>query len=266
MISKQKIKDIHALKLKKNRDRSGLFVGEGPKVVGELLQTFDCAYIASTKEWFSENEHLLNNNINGQNNNIVCDTLSAAELSRASLMETPQQVIGIFHKKAQTLPPHDILHTKLCLALDTVQDPGNIGTILRLARWFGIDNIVCSPDCVDIYSPKVVQATMGALGKVSIGYISLPEFLNSIPKDVPVYGTFLDGDNIYQSNLATHGIIVMGNEGNGISKDVACHINHRLYIPPYPAGVPAIESLNVGVATAIVCAEFRRRQAAIVTK
>lgn len=255
MISKQKIKDIHALKLKKNRDNSGLFVGEGPKVVGELLQTFSCAYIAATQAWLSENEHFLSKHI-------ACNCVSESELSKASLMETPQQVIGVFHKQIAALPNAHTLRTELCLALDTVQDPGNMGTIVRLARWFGINHIVCSPDCVDVYSPKVVQSTMGALGKVNIVYTSLTEYFDSLTEDTPIYGTFLNGIDIYRCKLNAHGIIVMGNEGNGISQAVASHINHRLYIPPYPAGTPSIESLNVGVAAAIVCAEFRRRQAA----
>lgn len=253
MISKQKIKDIHSLRLKKYRDQSGLFVGEGRKAVRELLQTFECAYIAATQDWIDNNRHLISNSTS-------FDIVSEGELAKASLVETPQQVVGVFRKRDAALPEAEVLKSQLCLALDTVQDPGNIGTIVRLARWFGIDRIVCSLECADVYSPKVVQATMGALGKVNIGYTDLPQFLGALPKDVPVYGTFLDGENIYDTSLTNHGVIVMGNEGNGISAAVAQKISQRLYIPPYPAGTPAIESLNVGVAAAIVCAEFRRRQ------
>ena len=252
MISKQQIKAIHSLRLKKYRDQRGLFVGEGPKVVGELLNTFECTFVAATASWIEANRQIIPAGI-------PCETVQPEELAKASLLETPQQVLAIFRQKENTLPTDSALQSELCLALDTVQDPGNLGTILRLARWFGINYVICSPGTADIYSPKVVQAAMGALGKVSVGYTPLPQYLSGIPADIPVYGTFLDGTNIYDTPLSYRGIIVMGNEGNGISQLTASHVTHRLYIPPYPAGTPTIESLNVGVATAITCAEFRRR-------
>ena len=185
--------------------------------------------------------------------------LQPEELAKASMLEAPQQVIAVFRQKQSTLPSQFILQKELCLALDTVQDPGNLGTILRLARWFGINHVICSPATADIYSPKVVQATMGALGKVNVAYTPLPQYFASLKDEISVYGTFLDGTNIYDAPLTSYGIIVMGNEGNGISQETASHITQRLYIPPYPMGSPTIESLNVGVATAITCAEFRRR-------
>ena len=252
MISKQQIKTIHSLRLKKHRDQSGLFVGEGPKVVAELLQSFECTYIAALQSWLDANHTLIPAEVR-------CDTLQPEELAKASMLETPQQVIAIFRKQPEVLPTTNALLSELCLALDTVQDPGNLGTILRLARWFGINHVICSPATADIYSPKVVQATMGALGKVNVAYTPLPQYLASLNDEISVYGTFLDGTNIFDAPLTNHGIIVMGNEGNGISQETACHITRRLYIPPYPIGSPAIESLNVGVATAITCAEFRRR-------
>jgi len=147
----------------------------------------------------------------------------------------------------------------LCLALDEVQDPGNLGTIIRIADWFGIEHIFCSQGTADVYNPKVVQATMGALARVHVHYVNLSELIDSLP-DIPVYGTFLDGTNIYEQELSQTGIIVMGNEGNGISPEVRKVINRRLYIPNYPANRPTSESLNVAVATAITCAEFRRRK------
>ena len=257
MISKQQIKDIHSLRLKKYRDQNNIFVAEGPKVVGELLTSFPCIYIGATESWIDDNIHLLHANVK-------YDVLTDDELNKASLLEAPQQVIGIFERKTALLPTHTDLQGELCLALDHVQDPGNMGTILRIASWFGIKDIVCSSDCADIYSPKVVQATMGALGRVNVASCgSLAKYISDIitvNHDIPVYGTFLDGGNIYQANLSSNGLIVMGNEGNGISSEVSRIINKRLYIPPFPAGTPSIESLNVGVATAIVCAEFRRRQ------
>ena len=256
MISKQQIKTIHSLRLKKYRDQSELFVGEGPKVVAELLQSFECIYIAALQSWLDANQTAIPAGVR-------CETILAEELAKASLLEAPQQVIAIFRKLPDTLPTAGALQSELCLALDTVQDPGNLGTILRLARWFGINHVICSPTTADVYSPKVVQATMGALGKVNVAYTPLPQYLASMSDEIPIYGTFLDGTNIYDAPLTSHGIIVMGNEGNGISPETANHINQRLYIPPYPIGNPTIESLNVGVATAITCAEFRRRTLSI---
>ena len=146
----------------------------------------------------------------------------------------------------------------LSLVLDRIQDPGNLGTIMRIADWFGIRQIICSHDTVDVFNPKVVQATMGAISRVKVVYEDLPEFLKSNP-DVPCYGTFLDGENLYGTELSAHGFIVMGNEGQGISDEVARLTGRRLTIPSYPVGVATSESLNVGMATAIVVGEFRRR-------
>ena len=140
------------------------------------------------------------------------------------------------------------------------RNPGNLGTIVRLADWFGIEHIFCSPNTVDIYNPKTVQATMGGIARVRLHYTPLPEFIRSL-KDIPVYGTFLDGENMYGQPLSKNGLIVMGNEGNGIGKEVEALINRKLYIPNYPASRETSESLNVAIATAVVCAEFRRQAA-----
>ena len=148
---------------------------------------------------------------------------------------------------------------ELCLALDTVQDPGNLGTIVRLADWFGIRHIFCSPSTSDVFAPKVVQATMGALARVRLHYGPLPDLMRRLDAGVPVYGTFLDGDDLYAAPLEQCGLLVMGNEGNGISPEVEACVRQRLYIPNYPSGVPTSESLNVAIATAVACAEFRRR-------
>ena len=146
------------------------------------------------------------------------------------------------------------------LALDGIQDPGNLGTICRIADWFGIGHILCSPDTVDILNPKAVQATMGAISRVKVHYLPLAPYLKEChAAEMPVYGTFLDAPNIYQSQLSTNGIIVMGNEGKGISPDIEVLVNKRLYIPNYPSDRPTTDSLNVAVATAITCSEFRRR-------
>ncbi|MBQ2044478.1 MAG: RNA methyltransferase [Bacteroidaceae bacterium] len=248
MISKATIKKIHALDMRKFRRNERLFVAEGPKLVDELCATMKPVYIAALPEWISENAKI----ISGTEYDIV----TPDELQRASLQKNPQQVIALF-----PIPEHrfctEQLKNELVLMLDGVQDPGNLGTIARIADWFGIRNIICSTETADIYNPKAVQATMGALARVKFHYTDLLQLLSQY--DGPVYGTFLDGENIYGQELSENGIIVMGNEGKGISQGVGEMINRRLYIPNYPIGTQTTESLNVAIATSIVCAEFRRR-------
>ena len=140
-----------------------------------------------------------------------------------------------------------------------MQDPGNLGTIIRLADWYGIEDIYCSLHCADVYSTKVIQATMGAIARVRIHYVDLVEFIKNIDAHVGIYGTFLDGQDLYQMDLSDGGLIVMGNEGNGISVEIEQLVNRKLYIPNYPVGQPTSESLIVAGATAITCAEFRRQ-------
>ena len=248
MISKATIKKIHALDMRKFRRNERLFVAEGPKLVDELCATMKPVYIAALTEWISENARI----VSGTEYDIV----TPDELQRASLQKNPQQVIALF-----PIPEHrfctEQLKNELVLMLDGVQDPGNLGTIARIADWFGIKNILCSAETADIYNPKAVQATMGALARVKFHYTDLIQLLSQY--DGPVYGTFLDGENIYGQELSENGIIVMGNEGKGISQGVGEMINRRLYIPNYPIGTQTTESLNVAIATSIVCAEFRRR-------
>ncbi|WP_418699164.1 TrmH family RNA methyltransferase [Bacteroides sp.] len=251
-LSKNRIKYIHSLELKKNRKADKVFLAEGPKLVGDLLEHFPCSFLIATGEWLSKNKPLSVDDIT---------EVSEEELSRASLLKTPQQVLAVFRQ------PDDewdgsIINSSLCLALDDVQDPGNLGTIIRLADWFGIEHIFCSPNTVDVYNPKTVQATMGGIARVKLHYTSLPELISSL-KDIPVYGTFLDGENMYAQPLTSHGLIVMGNEGNGIGKEVEQLINRKIYIPNYPADRETSESLNVAIATAVVCAEFRRQAASL---
>ncbi|MBR4857247.1 MAG: RNA methyltransferase [Bacteroidaceae bacterium] len=248
MISKATIKKIHALDMRKFRRNERLFVAEGPKLVDELCATMKPVYIAALPEWISEKAKI----VSGTEYDIV----TPDELQRASLQKNPQQVIALF-----PIPEHrfctEQLKNELVLMLDGVQDPGNLGTIARIADWFGIRNILCSAETADIYNPKAVQATMGALARVKFHYTDLLQLLSQY--DGPVYGTFLDGENIYGQELSENGIIVMGNEGKGISQGVGEMINRRLYIPNYPIGTQTTESLNVAIATSIVCAEFRRR-------
>lgn len=253
MLSKNRIKEIHALGLKKNRDARNAFVAEGPKVVSELLDVFPCTYIGATRDWLSVQSETRLRDIP------VVNEITGDELRKASFLQTPQQVIAVFQKPEDTPFDIELPRTGLCLALDGLQDPGNVGTILRLADWFGIEHIVCSHDTADIYSPKVVQASMGAICRVKVCKANLVETLENMPSDIPLYGTFLDGENIHRQALTDYGIIVMGNEGNGIRPEIEKNITRRLFIPNYPEGRPTSESLNVAIATAIVCAEFRRR-------
>lgn len=256
-ISKNKLKWIHSLEMKKYRKETGCFLAEGPKLVSELLPCFECRLIVATPQWIDE--------MSGRLPSCEQIAVSADELSKASLLKTPQQVLALFAlPEEMRLPgatvPVQAPREALCLALDGVQDPGNLGTIIRLADWFGIEHIFCSPSTADAFSPKCVQATMGALARVKLHYTPLPEFIASLT-DVPVYATQLDGENIYTQPLTPHGLIIMGNEGNGVSEEVKRMVNRRLFIPNYPSTRTTSESLNVAIATAIVCAEFRRQLA-----
>lgn len=234
--------------MKKYRKAEKAFLAEGNKLVNDLLGHFSCKLLIATAQWLETHPLLL-----------AQETIevSAEELARASLLKTPQEVLAVFDLPSYTyddsLPGHS-----LCLALDDVQDPGNLGTIIRIADWFGITHIYCSQDTADVYNPKVVQATMGSIARVKVEYGNLLALVESLPADVPVYGTLLDGDNIYQQQLENRGLIVMGNEGKGISPALAKKVNRRLLIPNFPEGRATADSLNVAIATAITCSEFRR--------
>lgn len=249
MISRTRIKWIKSLEMRKYRLQEKEFVAEGPKLVGELLPYSTPLYIAATKDWLDANRHLLRAVKE-------VDEVSQTELERASLLRTPQSVLAVMPIPERRLDISS-LQKKLVIALDSVQDPGNLGTILRIADWFGIHEVLCSEGTADVYNPKCVQSCMGALARVKVFYCNLPEVLGQV--EMPVFGTFLDGTDIYKEELSGEGIIVMGNEGNGISQPVAKLVNRRLYVPNYPKGSLTTESLNVAVATGIVCAEFRRR-------
>ena len=252
MLSKAKIKLIQSLEQKKKRREERLFVAEGPKVVGDLLPYFTCRLIVAESGWIAAHPKM-------QATEIIEAT--DEELRKASFLKTPQEVLALFELPAYPAP-HEIASEKLCLALDDVQDPGNLGTIIRVADWFGIRHIFCSTGTADAYNPKTIQATMGAIARVQVHYINLIEYLHGIRKEtpqVPIYGTFLEGNNIYKEPLSTNGIIIMGNEGNGISQAIQETVTHKLFIPNYPEGSTTSESLNVAIATAITCAEFRRK-------
>ncbi len=256
MISKNRLKYVRSLEMKKYRKAEGVFVAEGHKLVDDLLDVFECKYLAATSEWLSANAAWVDRQ---RRSGVEVDEVTDEELKRASFQETPQQVLAVFKQLTYEVDVNEVARKQLCLVLDDVQNPGNLGTIVRLADWFGIEHIFCSKGCADIYNPKTVQATMGGIARVQVHEADLPELLSRLDKDIPVYGTFLDGENMYGKELENRGLIVMGNEGKGVSKEVAAFVTERLYIPNYPEGRETSESLNVAIATAIVCAEFRRR-------
>ncbi|MBO5132033.1 MAG: RNA methyltransferase [Paludibacteraceae bacterium] len=247
-LSKNKLRLLLSFTKKKARDEQNLFLAEGNKLVRDLLPYFHCKTIVGTVDFFEKEEIRLESD---------CYIATKEELERLSLTRSPQAVWALFERKEHNLNLSE-LKEKLSLALDGVQDPGNLGTIIRIADWFGIENIICSSNCVDLYNPKVVQATMGAIARVKIHYTDLVKLMDSVG-DLPIYGTFLEGDIIYETPLSSNGIIVMGNEGNGISEEVKQRITQKLFIPNYPSNRKTSESLNVAVATSIVCSEFRRR-------
>ena len=238
MISTREIKEVKALAAKKRRDETGLFVVEGEKMVAEALQSgFELV-----KSWRR-------------------DDIGEDAMARISSLSSPSPVLAVLRQKAPSRPPVD---KGLYLALDAIRDPGNLGTILRIADWFGIRTLAVSPDTVELYNPKVVQATMGAIFRINVHYVELPGWLEEIlAAGGKVYGTFLDGRRIYDQPLETGenapSVIVIGNESNGISPAVAARVSDRLFIPPYPGDEPTSESLNAAVATAVTVAEFRRR-------
>lgn len=255
-ITKQLIKDVHSLNLKKHRDATNSFVAEGPKVVADLLPLLSCKALYANEEFLQTIQPEVLAKVK------TVEVTDQKSLERLSSLCAPRDVLAIFEKPQLEQNMRELTEFAskgLCLALDAVQDPGNVGTIVRIADWFGIEHIFASPTTADVFAPKVVQATMGAIGRIKVHYVDLPSLLTEIDKDVPVYGTFLDGEDFYEQKLSDKGIIVMGNEGKGVSPEVASFISRRLYIPPYPQGRATSESLNVAVATAVICAEFRRR-------
>lgn len=244
MVTKSDISFVRSLADKKARVETGLFVVEGPKMVAEALASgFGVERVFGLPEYarferFEEASH--------------------KDLERMSSLRAPQGVLAVMTMPGPVSVPDP--ENNLTLALDGVQDPGNVGTIMRLADWFGVRAIICSEDTADRFNPKVVQASMGAVFRVGVTYVPdlAGELQRFAARGVPVYGTFLDGENIYAANLTAAGIIVMGSEGNGISPRATDTVTCRLFIPPYPVEARTSESLNVATATAIVCSEFRR--------
>lgn len=250
MLTKAQLKLIKSLEQKKFRKEHELFVAEGGKTVSDLIACgLRSTLIIATKEWLGTHTFT---------SPVTIVEVSEEEMKRASFLRTPQGVLALFRTPTE-IPADEAPIKELCLALDNVQDPGNLGTIIRIADWFGIEHIFCSHGTADAYNPKTVQATMGAIGRVKIHYTDLPQFIASLKGKAPVYGTFLNGENIYAHTLSSNGLVIMGNEGNGISPECEKAVSERLFIPNYPADRSTSESLNVSTATAIICSEFRRR-------
>lgn len=241
MLTKNQIKLIASLEQKKQRLKQRLFLVEGKKAVNEFLRShYKLHYMYALSEDYG----------------CIPDKFSLvteAELKKISVLTTPQHAVAIFEIPNEK----EVATDKLVLALDAIRDPGNLGTIIRLCDWFGIEHLVCSETTVDCYNPKVVQATMGSLARVNINYLDLKEFLNDA--DVPQFGAFMDGENIYESTLPEKGILIMGNEANGISSEIEAIIDNRISIPSFSAH-QTTESLNVATATAILLSEFKRRK------
>lgn len=235
MLSKNEIKLIRSLSQKKFREEHSLFIVEGVKMTEEAFASdFKIVYLC--KE----------------------DELGKTVMSQISSMATPSSVIAVLEQKNNVDKTPLLKKGELYLALDSVRDPGNFGTILRIADWFGINQIIASNDCVDLYNPKVIQASMGAIFRVNVHYGNLENILKEVKGSIDIYGTSLTGNNIYTSKITPGGIIIVGNESVGISNNIAEYVNKKLLIPPYPTLSNRSESLNVAIATAIVCAEFRR--------
>lgn len=244
-MTKAEIQLVRALADKRGRTEHGLFVAEGEKLIGELR-----ASQLRVRKIFA---------LEGIFEGPEVETVAPHDMERLTLLKTPNNSLALVEIPRYGL---DTAHVGegLTLALDEVRNPGNLGTIVRLADWFGIGDIVCSEGSADCFNPKVVQATMGAILRVRVHYTDLARVLReAAARGVPVYGTFLEGENLYDAPLTPGGIVVMGNEGRGVTPEVAAAVTRKLFIPPYPADRRGSESLNVAMATGIVCAEFRRR-------
>jgi len=252
MISRQKIDFIHGLARKKEREMAGCFVAEGEKLVFDLLRTtLNLREIYYTQEGLSS--------IQSKRMKVEAIPVSEKEMERISAFKNPSSILALFESPTYQeveSPSFDGLN----LVLDGLQDPGNLGTIIRLADWFGIGQIFCSENCVDNYNPKCIQSTMGAIARVRVHYLDLTKLLKeAVGQNIAIYGTYMEGENVFETELSANALIVMGNEGKGISPELEGYLTKKISIPSYPAGHRELESLNVAVSAAIICAEFRRK-------
>jgi len=254
MLSKNRLRFIISLQKKKIRDEQNLFIIEGDKLVKEFLcSDMKVLSLIAKPEFIGSLPKDILNSIR------TVEPASYEELKQISSLKTPHNALALVQMQVTETKPVKILK-ELCVALDFIQDPGNLGTIIRAASWFGIENIVCSNDCVDVYNPKVVQASMGAILNVKVHYFDLKEFLaTASAKGKPVYGAMLEGNSIYEQNPGNKGVILLGNESKGISDDLLPFVTSRIMIPKFSVAKHGIDSLNVGMAASVIFSEFRRR-------
>jgi len=247
LISKKEIHQIRLLERASERRERACFVAEGPKTIADIARKLTPIKIYATDKWMEQNQQTYPST--------ELQRISDVELQRISFLKTPQQCLAIFPLPNQK----PCISDPITIALDSVQDPGNLGTIIRLAHWFGIKSVVCSDNTADPYAPKTIQATMGSIAAVDVCRTNLCDFLDRLPKDVTVCGTFLDGEDIHHTTLPEKAVIVMGNEGNGISPEIAQRVSKRLFIPPADK-TDCPDSLNVAIATAVTLAAFQFRK------
>ncbi len=251
MITKNQIQLLTSLQIKKFRNEHGLFIAEGEKISALLLNSsYKIHSLYATKEWLTGNK--ISNDLSTK----IFET-SNHELQKISGLSSPQEVIIVAEIPNHSLQFND-LNSALTLVFDEIKDPGNLGTIIRIADWFGIRHIICSPDSVDVFNPKVIQATMGSFCHVEVHYLPLEE-LFSWNHHLPVYGTAMDGKNLYECDLEPNGLIVFGNESRGIKQKYKSQIDQKIKIPSFNNNPSKAESLNISIAAGIVCSEFRRR-------
>ena len=253
MLSKSTIKYIHSLSLKKYRGIHGKFIAEGPKIVSELLESdLKISELFALQEWTETNSEQYAN-VNS------VTTISESELQKISTLSTPNQVLAIVDIPERHFS-NAFARESMVIVLDDIRDPGNLGTIIRIADWFGIHHIVCTENCVDAYNPKTVQASMGSIGRVNLYYEDVAGMLQSAAKDVAIYGAFLEGEPIYKVSFAKNGFLVIGNEANGISTEIEKLISNKISIPSGSKTGNHAESLNASIATAIICSEMNRQK------
>jgi RNA methyltransferase, TrmH family len=254
-ITTAQIKHIQSLQLKKFRDAHNTFIAEGEKIVSELLASgFHIEMLCALPEWFDQ--HKTKTPVG-----LPCCEVSQKQLERISNLKTPNKALAVVRKPLHEL--QDIrFDNDLVLMLDKLQDPGNLGTIIRTADWFGIRHIICSPDTADIYNPRVIQATMGSFIRLKVHYAALPDVLKDMQEGIPVYGAFLEGSNLFKTSISLPGVLIIGNESQGISREVASFVNRKVMIPrgvTEDNGKAGAESLNAAMASGIMMAYFRQQ-------
>ncbi|HSO86023.1 MAG TPA: RNA methyltransferase [Draconibacterium sp.] len=253
MISKNTIKLIKSLDLKKIREKESLFLVEGDKNVSEVLESK-----FKIEKLFATSSFLLNNKSKLSNAKLAME-VTKQEIQQASLLKSPQNSIALCElPNAKELPEN--IDSNLWIYLDEIQDPGNLGTIIRICDWFGIDHLFCSPKTADLFNPKVIQSSMGSFCRVNVWYTPFePVSALANKLEIPVYGAFLNGENIYEQKLPQRALLVLGNEGNGICPEIEAKIKKKIKIPRFSENSKTAESLNVSVAAAIICSEFKRQ-------